>query len=174
MNLKEFNMEKIEKGNIIVNIGKENSSCIRKLLDFIPNGIFIHEEFNKEVFENIIRKQIQEKISGYKAPNIFIIMDHMKSDWTRENVMKEIFMNGRLYNIFYLLTLQKPIYLPPHLSSQIDYIFFNDPENIKSCYDFYGKAIPTYEMFCNILDKYGSFTIKDDIFYFNRLEHIKH
>lgn len=194
--LRKFNMRKLAKDNIIVMIGRRRSGksfCVRELLYFmktIPCGIvisrtekmnrfyssiipdiFIHEEFNREILKNVIKKQEKkcmqyQKKYGMKAYkdkweksgyNVFIIMDDMNYDtaWTRENIINEIFMNGRHYNILYILTLQYPVGIPPTLRTQIDYIFLfleNQPQNRKRYYNLYGGVIPTYKMFCNILD----------------------
>jgi hypothetical protein len=135
--------------------------------DFIPDS-FIHTDYNPELIQSILNKQkrkIREaKISG-KAPdgkmpsnNKFIVLDDMLHDaqsWKKDKTIKNIFFNGRHYNILFILTMQYAQAIPPELRSNIDYVFiFNESSvaNRKKIYDAYCGMIPSFDHFCNILD----------------------
>jgi hypothetical protein len=135
--------------------------------DFVPD-IFIHNEYDPEMIEGILRSQ-KKKIreakdmgkseSGKcKENNFFIVLDdllHDAQNWKREKTIKNIFFNGRHFNLFFILTMQYPLGITPELRSNIDYVFvFNEPsyKNRRKLYDDYFSVIPSFDYFCNILD----------------------
>lgn len=135
--------------------------------DFIPDA-FIHSEYNSELIDGILTRQ-KRKIRNAKnegksdtgkhpSNNIFIVLDDMLHDaqnWKKEKTIKNIFFNGRHYNILFILTMQYPLGITPELRSNIDYVFvFNEPsiKNRRKIYDDYAGMIPSFDHFCNILD----------------------
>lgn len=135
--------------------------------DFIPDS-FIHSEYDPDLIQSILNKQkrkIKEaKVTG-KSPdgklnsnNKFVVLDDMLHDaqsWKKDKTIKNIFYNGRHYNILFILTMQYAQAIPPDLRSNIDYIFiFNESSvaNRKKIYDAYCGMIPSFDHFCNILD----------------------
>ena len=120
------------KGPVIVMIGRRDtgkSYLVRDLLFYhqdIPIGtvmsgteagngfyskivpkLFIHEEYNSVLIENILRrqrtvlKQVNNEILQYRKttidPRTFVILDDCMYDqsWTRDKLMRLLFMNGR-------------------------------------------------------------------------------
>jgi len=134
--------------------------------DFVPDS-FIHSEYDPDLIQMMLTKQSQ-KVKKARSEGVpdgltpsnraFIVLDDMLHDattWKKEKTIKSIFFNGRHYNIFFILTLQYPLGIPPALRSNIDYVFiFNEPsiKNRKTIYDDYAGMVPTFEHFCNILD----------------------
>lgn len=135
--------------------------------DFIPDS-FIHSDYDPELIQSILNKQkrkIREAKTSGKSPdgklpsnNKFIVLDDMLHDaqnWKRDKTIKNIFFNGRHYNILFILTMQYAQAIPPELRSNIDYVFiFNESSvaNRKKIYDAYAGMIPSFDHFCNILD----------------------
>lgn len=127
---------------------------------FIP-PIFIHNQYQAELVSNIISRQykILKTIhdNNYSMdeldPRVFVIMDDClanNSTWIKDVNIKRIFMNGRHMKIFYLLTMQYPLGIPPHLRAQIDWVFLlrdNNKKNIERLYDYYAAFFPCYEIF---------------------------
>jgi hypothetical protein len=168
--------------------------------DFVPDT-FIHGEYKPDLIKNLMIKQSQkvknDRKNGYKDTDgkhpgnrAFVILDDMlasAASWKREQTIKEIFLNGRHYNIFFILTMQYPVGIPPELRSNIDYVFiFNEPSiaNRKKLYDGYGSCIPSFDHFCNILDSCtqnheclviklsgNSNNLKDQIFWYKAMPH---
>lgn len=120
----------------------------------------------------------------------FVVLDDMLADassWKKEKTIQEIFFNGRHFNLFFILTMQYPLGIPPALRSNIDYVFiFNEPsiKNRKNIYEGYAGAIPTFDHFCNILDSCtqnheclviktsgNSTDLKDQVFWYKASEH---
>jgi len=82
--------------------------------------LFIHDEYNSGIIENILKrqkqcmKQIQCELQTYKKCNIdpraFCILDDCLYDngWTKDKLMRLLFMNGRHWKIMLIITMQYP------------------------------------------------------------------
>ena len=130
--------------------------------------LFIHDEYNTVIIENILKrqktvlKQIKKDIETYKKSNIdpraFVILDDCLFDdrWTRDKMMRLLFMNGRHWKIMLIITMQYPLGIPPTLRTNIDYVFIlREPyiANRKRIYENYAGMFPTFESFCQVMDQ---------------------
>ena len=130
--------------------------------------LFIHEEYNTAIIENILKrqrtvlKQIKREHSAYGRSNIdsraFVILDDCLFDntWTRDKMMRLLFMNGRHWKIMLIITMQYPLGIPPSLRTNIDYVFIlREPyiSNRKRIYENYAGMFPTFESFCQVMDQ---------------------
>ena len=130
--------------------------------------LFIHDEYNTAIIENILKrqravlKQIKREQEMYKRSNIdpraFVILDDCLFDatWTRDKVMRLLFMNGRHWKIMLVITMQYPLGIPPNLRTNIDYVFIlREPyiSNRKRIYENYAGMFPTFESFCQVMDQ---------------------
>ena len=130
--------------------------------------LFIHNEYNTAIIENILKrqktvlKQIQKEMETYKKSNIdpraFVILDDCLYDntWTRDKMMRLLFMNGRHWKIMLIITMQYPLGVPPTLRTNIDYVFIlREPyiANRKRIYENYAGMFPTFESFCQVMDQ---------------------
>ena len=181
------------KGPVIVLIGKRDtgkSFLVRDLLYYhqdIPIGtvisgteegngfyskmvpkLFIHNEYNTAIIENIIKrqqnvlKQIKKEVEAYKKSNIdprtFVILDDCLFDntWSRDKFMRFLFLNGRHAKVMLIITMQYPLGIPPMLRTNIDYVFIlrdNYIANRKRIYENYAGMFPTFEAFCQVMDQ---------------------
>jgi hypothetical protein len=130
--------------------------------------LFIHDEYNSAIVENILKrqkivmKQIKKEKEAYGKSNIdaraFVILDDCLYDnsWSREKVMRLLFMNGRHWKIMLVITMQYPLGVPPNLRTNIDYTFIlREPylTNRKRIYDNYAGMFTTFESFCQVMDQ---------------------
>jgi hypothetical protein len=130
--------------------------------------LFIHDEYNSPIIENILKrqkmvlKQIRNETTNYGRSNIdprtFVIMDDCLYDntWSRDKVMRLLFMNGRHWKIMLIITMQYPLGVPPNLRTNIDYVFIlREPyiSNRKRIYENYAGMFPTFESFCQVMDQ---------------------
>lgn len=181
------------KGPVVVLIGRRDtgkSYLVRDLLFYhqdIPIGtvisgteagngfysahvpkLFIHEEYNTAIVENILKRQkmvlkeVKKEIEHYKKSNIdprtFVILDDCLYDnaWTKDKMMRLLFMNGRHWKIMLIITMQYPLGVPPNLRTNIDYVFIlREPylTNRKRIYENYAGMFPTFESFCQVMDQ---------------------
>ena len=193
-NMREITFKKEEnKGPVIVMIGRRDtgkSFLVRDLLFYhqdIPIGtvmsgteagngfysahvpkLFIHEEYNTVLIENILRrqktvlKQMNNDMKQYGRttidPRTFVILDDCLYDqtWTRDKMMRLMFMNGRHWKIMLIITMQYPLGIPPNLRTNIDYVFIlREPylTNRKRIWENYASMFPTLEAFCTVMDQ---------------------
>ena len=130
--------------------------------------LFIHDEYNSAIIENILKRQravlrqIKKDQETYKKSNIdpraFVILDDCLFDatWTKDKVMRLLFMNGRHWKIMLVITMQYPLGIPPNLRTNIDYVFIlREPyiSNRRRIYDNYAGMFPTFEAFCTVMDQ---------------------
>ena len=130
--------------------------------------LFIHDEYNSAIIENILKrqkivlKQIKKEKLAYGKSNIdaraFVILDDCLYDnsWSREKVMRLLFMNGRHWKIMLVITMQYPLGVPPNLRTNIDYTFIlREPylTNRKRIYENYAGMFTTFESFCQVMDQ---------------------
>jgi len=130
--------------------------------------LFIHNDYNSAIIENVLKrqrgvmKQIKKEMTAYRRtaidPRTFVIMDDCLYDnaWSRDKLMRLIFMNGRHWHIMLVITMQYPLGIPPIMRSNIDYVFILRDTiigNRKRIYDNYAGMFPSFEAFCHIMDK---------------------
>ena len=130
--------------------------------------LFVHHEYNSAIIENILKrqrtvlKQIKKEMETYKRSNIdpraFVILDDCLYDntWSRDKLMRLLFMNGRHWKVMLVITMQYPLGIPPTLRTNIDYVFIlreNYIANRKRIYDNYAGMFPTFESFCQVMDQ---------------------
>jgi hypothetical protein len=130
--------------------------------------LFIHNEYNSAIIENILKrqktvlKQVKKEFDTYKRstidPRAFVILDDCLYDntWSRDKLMRLLFMNGRHWKVMLVITMQYPLGIPPTLRTNIDYVFIlreNYIANRKRIYENYAGMFPTFEAFCQVMDQ---------------------
>ena len=130
--------------------------------------LFIHNEYNSAIIENILKrqrtvlKQVKKEMETYKRstidPRAFVILDDCLYDntWSRDKLMRLLFMNGRHWKVMLVITMQYPLGIPPTLRTNIDYVFIlreNYIANRKRIYENYAGMFPTFESFCQVMDQ---------------------
>lgn len=192
--MKNITFKKEEnKGPVIVMIGRRDtgkSYLVRDLLyhhQDIPLGtvisgteagngfyaahvpkLFIHEEYNTLLIENILRRQkmVLKKVVGeinqYGSssidPRAFVILDDCLYDaaWARDKMMRLLFMNGRHWKVMLIITMQYPLGIPPNLRTNIDYVFIlREPylTNRERIWKNYASMFPSLEAFSAVMDQ---------------------
>lgn len=130
--------------------------------------LFIHDEYNTAIIENVLLrqkgviKQVKKETEMYKKSNIdpraFVILDDCLFDasWTKDKMMRLLFMNGRHWKIMLVITMQYPLGIPPNLRTNIDYVFIlREPyiANRKRIWENYAGMFPTFESFAQVMDQ---------------------
>lgn len=181
LQLRKFDPSKIADDRVCVLIGKRNtgkSFLTRHLMSFkkhIPSGVvlsgteegngwygkfvpdlFIYPDFDKEAIERVIERQKKLVKTGRKQ-NVFMILDDVMYDTKnlRETCIRQIFMNGRHWGIFFMLCMQYCMDIQPALRSNIDYVFVlreNILQNREKLWKNFFGVIPTFDMFNKIMD----------------------
>lgn len=145
--------------------GTEESNGFFKKI--IP-PLFIHGDYNPVILANFVKRQklIMKKIQedderGIKSkldPRSFFILDDCMYDdsWTHDKNIRYLFMNGRWLKVFFLITMQYPLGIPPALRTNVDYAFILRTPYLsdrKRIFENYGACFPSFEFFCQIMDQ---------------------
>ena len=143
-----------------------------------------------------ISKDKKLEVQNYGKSNIdnraFLILDDCLYDkkWINDKSIRSIFMNGRHYKIFFLITMQHAMGLPPVLRNNVDYIFIfrnNIHKERQKIFDNYAGMFSSFEVFnqvmnqctenyeCLVIDcKTQSNKLEDQVFLYKAKEvHIK-
>lgn len=139
--------------------------------DMVP-PLFIHNEYNEDVIKNVLTRQTRcmEQVKKEKSefnynnqskktdPRTFVILDDCLYDnsWTKSKYVRSLFMNGRHWKVFFIITMQYALGIPPNLRTNIDYVFIlreNIVQNRKRLYECYAGMFPTFEVFCEVMDQ---------------------
>jgi hypothetical protein len=206
ISIKKFDPSRIDDGSTCIFIGRRRSGKSTLVTDIlyqkkhIPLGVvmsgteegnhhyksfvpdlFIHGEFNKGTIEKIIERQKRNN----KAP-VFLVLDDLMFDrkYMKENCIRQLFFNGRHFNIFFVVTMQDCLSLECSTRGQGDFVFVLKTDaslnNLKRLYDhFFGSCIENFNTFKKIYhaitDNYTAIVIdntaqssrmEDRIFYY--------
>jgi len=178
-------------GSKIVVIGKANtgkSTLIKSLIkaksDIIPTGmvvsgtedsnkfyskffpdVFIHNKYSDELIQSYIRRQ---KIClNYAEPEAvwsLLLLDDCAEDKKIFNgeTQRALFLNGRHWKMFYILSLQHSTDIPPAIRSNVDGVFIlreTNQANLENLYKNYASVIPTFNLFKKLMhDVTGDYT----------------
>jgi len=174
------------------NIYSGTEHCSPFFKNFFPKS-FIKQDLSDEDLANILHSQ-QYKVRKYsKAHNIddgkclqnnmLLVMDDMMSDediWKKSKNFKRIFVEGRHYNVLFIMSLQYVLGIPPALRENIDYVFLfaSDGSNLKKIWENYAGVVPNFKMFkyifakctenhsCMVIDKTSTSTRLDEKIFF--------
>ena len=108
--------------------------------------------------QRTVLKQIKKNPQSIVDPRTFCILDDCLFDatWTKDKLMRLMFMNGRHWKIMLVITMQYPLGIPPNLRTNIDYVFIlREPyiANRKRIWENYAGMFPTFESFCQVMDQ---------------------
>lgn len=128
--------------------------------------IFIHEEYRPEIINNFVKRQgrlVKKQVGGVPEyqnidPRAFMILDDCLYDnsWVKDKNIRSLFMNGRHYKAFFIITSQYSLGIPPNLRTNVDYVFVlreTIHSNRRRLFEQYCGMFPTYEFFCSVMDQ---------------------
>jgi hypothetical protein len=156
--------------------------------------MLIYDEFDAAIIkkfmerqETIVNQANEEKKKYGRTdldPRAFLILDDCLYDskqWVNDKNIRYIFMNGRHYKVFLLITMQYPLGIPPSLRANVDYIFIMRNNMIKDrekIYQQYAGMFPNFDVFnqtmnactenyeCLVIDKKSqSNKLEDQVFW---------
>jgi len=158
-----FHHKNLPLGTVIS--GTEESNDFYKKM--VP-PLFIHGAYSPVIIQNYVNRQKlimskimkeqQEKGQSRIDPRSFLILDDCLYDdsWIRDLNIRYLFLNGRWVKVFFLITMQYPLGVPPILRTNVDYVFIlREPymSNRRRIFENYGSAFPSFEFFCQVMDQ---------------------
>lgn len=138
---------------------------------------FIHYEYKSKILFNLferqkkmIAKRKRKSIEGKKIDSrAFLIMDDCISsskEWAKDPLIAQVMMEGRHYDLFYMLTTQYAIAIGPDLRTNFDYIFLladNNIDNQEKMRKNFAGVFPNISAFQEVYfpctEKYGTMVI---------------
>jgi hypothetical protein len=118
---------------------------------------FIYTEMDLEVLKNFIQRQ---KLARQYLPQSWalLLLDDCMSDTRVFNspIIQGLYKNGRHWNMLYILSLQYCMDIKPVIRNNIDGTFILREPSVrfrKSIYENYASIIPTFKLFCFIMDQ---------------------
>jgi hypothetical protein len=147
--------KKFTKG--ILMSGTTDSS---KDFDGVFPDIFIYNKYKQDVADKFWGKQkriVRKRGKGDRRNMSCFVIDDCMHDkkWVSSETIADIFMNGRHYDLLFIVAMQYCMGLSPSLRSCVDYIFIlreNSFSNKKRLFEHYCSIFPDFKTFCKVLD----------------------
>lgn len=123
---------------------------------------FIYHEYETALVENLFRRQLHvlQPENRHESPDgrVFLLLDDCMYDdsWSRDKIMRCVFMNGRHWKIMCVITMQYPLGVPPVLRTNIDFAFLLFAPTMgerKRLYDNYASVFKSFEAFNAVFDQ---------------------
>lgn len=203
INLRRFDPKSVNPHCVALFLGRRGEGKSQLMLDLMfhnkhkyPIG-FVFSQTDAHTSKPLFRKHmppqlcfeswngdtVDKMISSAKKlkKSHFILLDDQLSladTWIKSRQAKELFFNGRHYNIGFYVTLQSVLGVPPSYRAQADYVFlFRCPikNERKKMYEHYAGMFPDYDTFEKVFEtcttNYGCLVI-DNTTKSNNLEDI--
>ena len=132
---------------------------------FVPN-MLIYDEYDPAIINKYLDRQTKltdqfnteamQKGHTDIDPRSFLILDDCLYDksWPSDKNIRCLFMNGRHYKVFFLITMQYPLGIPPHLRANVDYVFILRENQVKQrerIYQQYAGMFDSYDAFSQVM-----------------------
>jgi len=156
---------------------------------FIPDT-FIYPDYNSDVVKKFLNVQIEKIEKRDPNPDAFLIMDdcfYQSKTWSKNEEMKYIFMNSRNDKVFFILSMQHMMGIPPEFRANIDYVFIlknSIKSNREQLFKHYAGMFDSLRDFETVMDHftqdYGCLvidnkntgtSIRDQVFFYKAKHH---
>ena len=181
LQLKKFKPERMPDDKVCVFIGKRGTGKSTLVTDILyhkkhlPAGIvmsateegnhhyqkyvpdlFIYGDYEKEAIERVLQRQKNLISKGVTDKGAFILLDDCMYDrkFMKDICIRQCFMNGRHWKLFFMLTMQYCMDLTPDLRANVDYVFIlreNVIQNREKLYKAFFGIFPTFDMFNQVM-----------------------
>lgn len=122
---------------------------------FVPD-LFIYGDYDREAIERVLDRQKTLIGQGKTNAGAFMLLDDCMYDrkFMKDTCIRQCFMNGRHWKIFFMLTMQYCMDLTPDLRANVDYVFIlreNVLQNREKLYKSFFGIFPTFDMFNQVM-----------------------
>lgn len=140
---------------IMVQSGTENEN--KNFEKCVPTCMIEHT-YNEDKIQNFISRQKIAKRQGLPNPWSILLLDDCVDDKKifNKKMQQSLFKLGRHWKMLYICSLQYAIDMPPAIRASTDGVFILREPNLnvrRSIWTNYAGIIPTFEMFCDIMDQ---------------------
>ena len=119
---------------------------------------FVYSQYEPDVLARLIKRQ--KRLCKNNVPNsgVFLIIDDCTYDkkMLKDPNMRAVFMNGRHWKIWLVMTMQYMMDMGPDMRTNIDYVFVlreNIIQNRERLYKSFFGIFPTFDMFNQVMDQ---------------------
>lgn len=122
---------------------------------YVPD-LFIYGDYEKEAIERVLQRQKNLVSKGITDNGAFILLDDCMYDrkFMKDICIRQCFMNGRHWKLFFMLTMQYCMDLTPDLRANVDYVFIlreNVIQNREKLYKAFFGIFPNFDMFNQVM-----------------------
>ena len=122
---------------------------------FIPD-LFIYGDYDKDAIDRVLERQKKLIGAGRQKDGAFILLDDCMYDrkFMKDPCIRQCFMNGRHWKLFFMLTMQYCMDLTPDLRANVDYVFIlreNVIQNREKLYKSFFGIFPTFDIFNQVM-----------------------
>lgn len=140
-----------------VGIAMSGSEDTNHAFSEIMPSTFVYNNYDEEKIKDFVKRQKLAK-QHLKNPWAVLILDDCTDDPRIFNttLQNALYKKGRHWNLLYLLSLQYAMDVKPQIRTNIDGVFIlREPieSNREKLYRNFASIIPTYDLFCNIMDQ---------------------
>ena len=138
-------------------------------------SVIMHNEYTPRIIETVFIKKkttVQSQTAAlqeYKdnedachllqkdAANSFLVLDNCLYDATyfRDRMLHRIFMNGFIWKIMLLLSIDYPVLISPVFQHNATHTFIfpdHDLSYRRHCWEKYANILPSFKIYCDIVD----------------------
>ena len=115
----------------------------------------IYSSYDPQIIKKVIYTQTENIRKGIRK-NVTLVLNNcmeqsQNSSWINDESVRDIFFNGRQYNISCVMTTSTPDRIPPDLRSNIDYVMMTDDEILnQKLYSQYAGIFPNFNIFKHV------------------------
>ncbi len=122
---------------------------------FVPD-LFIYGDYDREAIERVLARQRTLVGKGATNCSAFMLLDDCMYDrkFMKDTCIRNCFMNGRHWKIFFMLTMQYCMDLTPDLRANVDYVFVlreNVLANREKLYKNFFGIFPSFDVFNQVM-----------------------
>ena len=122
---------------------------------YVPD-LFIYGDYDREAIERVLDRQKGILMQHKPLSPAFLLLDDCMYDrkFMKDTCIRQCFMNGRHWKIFFMLTMQYCMDLTPDLRANVDYVFIlreNVIQNREKLYKAFFGIFPTFDMFNQVM-----------------------
>lgn len=122
---------------------------------FFPE-LFIYNEYDEDVIRNFVKRQKIAK-EHLRNPWAVLLIDDCTDDPKifKKSLQQNLYKVGRHYKLWYILSLQYAVDIPPAVRVNVDNVFILREPSVKIrkvIWENYASIIPDFNTFCKIMD----------------------
>jgi hypothetical protein len=154
-----------------VGLAMSGSEDSNQYYQTIMPSTFVYNGYDEKTIEKVIQRQ---KLAGkhIQVPYAFLLLDDCTDDPRifKKPLQNGIYKRGRHWKLWYIVSLQYAIDVPPNIRTNIDTVYILREPNLRNrhvLYENYASIIPSFQLFCELMDNltedYTALVIRNNV-----------